>query len=119
MKRFLAFIVLLSHMNTSMLMPQAPEQDVYDANGNQVDDINSVVELIMVKLGLDQTPDDEDSDNGQNFHLVNMVDYYYEPVYTLVKNNTLSEKENKAFGYFADSKIQQISYDLIIPPPKA
>jgi hypothetical protein len=35
MKRFLAFILLLSHINTSMLLPQVPEVDVYDANGNQ------------------------------------------------------------------------------------
>jgi hypothetical protein len=41
MKKLLAFILLLSHMNTSMFLPQVPEDDIYDGNGNQVDDINS------------------------------------------------------------------------------
>ncbi|MEO6813568.1 MAG: hypothetical protein ABI172_06525 [Ginsengibacter sp.] len=118
MKRLLAFIVLLSHMNTSMFLPQVPEVDIYDANGNQVDDINSVVEYVMVKLGLDHTADDEDSDNGQNFHLVKMVDYFYQPFFSLIESNSPLGNESDNFRQFTNDKISMISYDLIVPPPK-
>ena len=69
MRRVLAFIVLLSHMNTSMLLPQCAIPDVYDSNGNQIDDITSIVELIRVDLGYDHHADDENDDSGQSFHV--------------------------------------------------
>jgi hypothetical protein len=31
MKKLLAFLLLISHMNTSMLLPQVPEVDLVDA----------------------------------------------------------------------------------------
>ena len=72
MKKIVAFILLLCHMNTSMFLPQMDEEDVYIASGQQVDDINSVVEYVdQVMLGhKDDTPEDEDDDSGQNFLLV-------------------------------------------------
>ena len=76
MKKILAFFLLISHMNTSMFLPQVPEDDVYDTNGNQLDDINSIVEYVMVKIGLDHTADDEDNDSGQNLHVVTGFSIY-------------------------------------------
>lgn len=100
-----------------MLLPQVPEADIYDSNGNQIDDITSIVELIRVKLGYDKHADDEDSDNGQNFHIVTL-DYaiqlfpqkitYYSPA----KKKKQSYIEN-------DSKTSSVVNDIIVPPPEA
>lgn len=117
MRRLVAFILLVSHMNTSMFMPQAPEADVYDSNGNQLDDITSVVELIRVKLGYDHHADDENDDSGQSFHIVNFYEYAYQPFFTKSTNEQfLRLKEN--FPDFTESKIPSISYDILVPPPK-
>ncbi|MEO5649296.1 MAG: hypothetical protein ABIR03_05150 [Ginsengibacter sp.] len=118
MKRLLAFILLLSHMNTSMFLPQVPEVDTYDANGNQLDDINSIVEYVMVKMGLDHHADDEDSDNGQNLHLVTGFQYTFEPFFTQIHKD-YSENKSNFFPEYSQSKISFISYDIIVPPPKA
>ncbi len=116
MKRFLAFLLLVSHMNTSMFLPQAPEEDVYDANGNQLDDITSIVELVRVKLGWDHTADDENDDNGQNFHIVNL-EYTIEPFFGEVKNE-FAIKHSKEFFDHKELKIPSVSYDILVPPPK-
>ena len=118
MKRLLAFILLLSHMNTSMLLPQVPEDDVYDANGNQVDDINSVVEYVMVHLGIDHHADDEDDDQGQNFHIVKIFEYCFQPVFSDIKTNEFTITKQAMFGVYKESKIPNVSFDIIIPPPK-
>ncbi len=117
MKRLLAFILLLSHMNTSMFLPQVPEDDVYDGNGFQVDDINSIVELVMVKLGIDHHADDEDDDQGQNFHLVKIFEYCF-PQFDNIKTKDLFITSQSMFQEYKEDKIPQISFDIIIPPPK-
>lgn len=119
MKKLLAFILLLSHMNTSMLLPQAPEDDVYDKNGNQVDDINSIVEFVMVHLGIDHHADDEDDDQGQNFHIVKVFEYCFQPVFNNIKTNEFSITEHAMFGEYKEDKIPNISLDITIPPPKS
>lgn len=105
-------------MNTSMFLPQVPETDIYDANGNQVDDINSVVEFVMVKLGLDHRADDEDDDSGQNFHIVKIVEYCFRPEFTTLKKAGVFLKKAN-FPEYQQNKITRISFDVIIPPPKA
>ncbi len=119
MKKLLAFILLLSHMNTSMLLPQAPEDDVYDKMGNQVDDITSIVELVMVKLGIDHHADDENDDQGQNFHIVKAFEYCFQPVFNNIKTNEFFITKQSMFGEYKESKIPNVSFDIIIPPPKS
>lgn len=104
-------------MNTSMFLPQAPEQDVYDANGNQLDDITSIIELVRVKLGYDHRADDENDDSGQNFHIVNTT-YTVEPVSREIKKE-LAINNSENFQHFIESKIPSVSYDILVPPPKA
>ncbi len=118
MKKLLAFLLLISHMNTSMFLPQVPESDVFDAGGNQVDDVNSVVEFIMVKLGVDHRADDEDDDNGQNLHLVKITELFFQPAFSEPKNNEFTVSEQGTFSEYKENKISLISYDIIIPPPK-
>ncbi len=104
-------------MNTSMFLPQAPMADVYDANGNQQDDITSIVELVRVKLGFDHKADDENDDGGQNFHIVNL-EYTVEPFNTEVKNEFVQE-DSKDFHELSKMLIPSVSYDILVPPPKA
>ena len=119
MKRLLAFILLLSHMNTSMLLPQAPEADVYDGNGNQLDDITSIVELVMVKLGIDHHADDENDDQGQNFHIVKIFEYCFQPVFSEISDKGFAIDKKAMFGVYKENKTTDVSFDIIIPPPKA
>ena len=118
MKKVLAFILLLSHMNTSMFLPQVPEVDTYDANGNQLDDINSIVEYVMVQVGLDHHADDEDDDSGQNLHVVTGFQYTFEPFFGYVAKH-YAEINTNLFSEYHQQKIPSIAYDIIVPPPKA
>ncbi len=101
-----------------MFLPQVPEADVYDGQGNQVDDVNSVAELIMVKMGFDHHTDDEDDDSGQNLHLVKIQGLYFQPTFCDSKTNEFAVTESATFGEYSNHKIPHISYDIIIPPPK-
>ena len=118
MKKTLAFLVLLSHMNTSMFLPQSPEQDAYDASGRQLDDINSVVEYIQVSLGGDVSSDDEDDDNGQTFHLVKASNYYFTQHYSIVQSKKTAVRNPRDFVEYRSGKIRTISIEIITPPPE-
>jgi len=106
-------------MNTSMFLPQTDEQDQYDANGNQIDDINSVVEYIEVALGYDHHPDDEDDDSGQHFVLVKATDSFYEQYSFIIDKKVLFSSDKKKFPDYIESKLLTPSFDILTPPPKA
>src|SRR5450755_4028384 len=91
LRNLVIFIVLLVHINGSMFLPQVAEQDIYDAQGNQEKDINTVIEYVSeVILGKhDKDPIDNDNDDGQNFHLVKIVDYYFQLDFTDIKHKPL------------------------------
>lgn len=105
-------------MNTSMFLPQVAEEDQFDANGRQIDDLNSVVEYIAVAMGYDHTADDEDDDSGQNFHLVKAFDYNFEQQYSLLQEDS-GEKTTPEFSRFITASIQPVSFDVVTPPPEA
>lgn len=117
MKKVFAAILLLCHMNTSMFLPQVQEQDVYDANGYQVDDINSIVELINVELGYDTTADDEDSDNGQNFHLVKSFEYNFQQQSIQVVREDFVPVKKHEFAEYRLTLLPIVSIDVLTPPP--
>lgn len=117
MKRFLAFLLLLSHMNTSMFLPQIAEEDLYDANGQQQDDITSVVEYVRVALGYDKTADDENDDNGQNFHLVKAVNYNFQRQLIVIEKNYFAEIKRNIFSDYKISVPLSPTYDILTPPP--
>lgn len=119
MKKLLAFILLLSHMNTSMFLPQEPEDDQYDANGSRIDDVNSVTEFIAVYLGYDHSADDEDDDSGQHFHLVKAFDYTFEQHYSLVEKAPVADNRNNQFPEYITAPLQVVIKDIITPPPEA
>ncbi|MEO6682601.1 MAG: hypothetical protein ABIN48_07220 [Ginsengibacter sp.] len=116
MKRLVAFLLLISHMNTSMFLPQVPQDDVFDEHGNQLDDLNSIVEVIMVYLGIDDVADDEDADNGQNFNMANPP--CITPPYSSEINNPLIDEKDINYSISSKSVIALMAYDVILPPPK-
>lgn len=117
MKKCIAFLLLLCHMNTSMFLPQVQEEDMYSATGQELDDINSIVELVNVELGYDTTADDEDSDNGQNFHIVKSTDYCSQQQSVLLERTDYKELNNKIFSEYRISSAQSVFTDVLTPPP--
>jgi hypothetical protein len=120
MKKFLAFIVLICHVNFTMLLPQVPEQDIVLSNGQKVDDINSVLEFIdQVVFGHeDPTPDDEDDDNGQNFLVVKSLDFIFQSHLSVLGMSTPSGLQSD-FSDYMDGICLEPIFDTLSPPPKA
>jgi len=119
MKRLIAFILLVSHMNTSMFLPQVAEDDVYDAKGQKKDDINSVVEYIRVALGYDKTADDEDDDSGQNFHLEKNISYNFQQEVIIIKTENLSGFKKDPFPEYKIPLLQSPAFEILTPPPNS
>jgi hypothetical protein len=115
------FIVMLVHINGSMFLPQVPEQDIYNAQGQQEKDINTVIEYIdeVIIGNHDKDPVDEDNDDGQNFHLVKIVDYYFEIDFAPVKHKPLISATKQQFCLFSEEKLHPVILDILAPPPKA
>lgn len=118
MKRLLALLVLLSHMNTSMFMPQVQEQDIYDASGKKIDDINSVIEYIGVTLGIDHTADDEDDDTGQYFHVIKAAPYYSPQHIAEVRGKKCPVIKSRCFTEYKPVRLKRIALEIITPPPE-
>ena len=118
MKKALAFILLMCHINASMFLPQIAEDDVYDSSGKQVDDINSVIEYFQVALGYDHHADDEDDDNGQNFHVTKNVEYNYHQINIAVEYTKFVTVAPRKFHDIIEPGFQAFSPDIISPPPE-
>jgi len=121
LRKILAFILLLNHLNTSMFIPQMAEVDRYDSNGTQIDDVNTLVEYIdQVVLGnYDPTPEDEDDDTEQPYHITKIIDYCWHPyvaeVHTKVTSNT---EPAKVFTGYIEHKPAPGFLHILIQPPK-
>ena len=121
LRNLVIFIVLLVHINGSMFLPQVAEQDIYDAQGTQQKDINTVIEYVSeVILGKhDKDPIDNDNDDGQNFHLIKIVDYYFQLGFTDIKHKSLTAASKQPFPIFTEEKLPPVTLDILAPPPKA
>ncbi len=119
MKKLFTYILLLCHMNASMFLPQVAEMDIVNTQGQYKDDINSIAEYVCVVLGYDHTPDDEDDDSGQNFHLVNACDYFYQQEIKILEDQQLAAPSAPSYRGFTAGKFSTPYYDIIAPPPKA
>lgn len=120
MKRILAFILIICHLNTALFQTQLAEQDKYDMHGKLVDDINSAAEFFseVVMGNVDETPEDEDEDTGNDYQAVKTVDYYFLSALkvplapaTHPINHVVSETEH--------FQLLEVSLDIPYPPPEA
>lgn len=122
LKRILAFILILSHLNTSMFIPQMNEEvDVYDSAGNQVDDINTLIEYIdQDVLGhYDPTPEDEDDDTDRPLHIIKIVDYTWHPYHEEAQTKaSLHEEPAVVFTGYIENKPTPGFPHILLPPPK-
>jgi hypothetical protein len=116
--RLLAFLTLLVHINTSLLLPQVEERDLY-AHGRQIDDINTLVEYVQQEVMdiADDSPEDEDNDKEQNYksscfdelYLVRQRVFIQEPQITFLRN----------YPEYSTPKTFFPICDVQLPPPKS
>jgi len=120
LRNLVIFIVTLIHINGSMFLPQVAEQDIYNAQGQQQKDINTVIEYVdEVILGNhDKNPVDGDNDDGQNFHLVKIVDYYFAISFSSIKHKPVITSQKKQFCLFPEEKLYPVTLEILAPPPK-
>jgi hypothetical protein len=120
LKKPLAFLLLISHINFFMFIAQVDEVDAYAADGHRINDINSLAEYIndVVLHNQDKPRDDEDDDNARYFHPGNLADYSLgQPV--IVSGLKIGEEvREKSFPRVNDQNIHSIFYDVITPPPR-
>jgi len=120
LRNLVIFIVTLIHINGSMFLPQVAEKDIYNAQGQQQKDINTVIEYIdEVILGNhDKNPVDGDNDDGQNFHLVKIVDYYFQIEFSSIRHKPVLTTSKKQFCIFPEEKLYPVTLEILAPPPK-
>ncbi|HWJ92520.1 MAG TPA: hypothetical protein VNR87_15490 [Flavisolibacter sp.] len=121
MKNLLAFLVLLSHMNFSMFIPQLDEQDEQDEAGCQLDDVNSLYEYIdQVVLGhKDDTPEDEDNDSPAVYHIVKINGYSFSQNIVVIKRPELMLRNKAPYPLFVTQKMPSVFFEIQSPPPEA
>lgn len=115
----LAFLLLLLHINSAMFIAQVDEQDVYDAKGQQVCDVDTLTDWLQETFSKKDAPkqhQDEDDDNARFFHILN-PHHIFSPYFVLVKKPTVSSNgcfvpvvnETALFAGF---------FSIQVPPPK-
>ncbi|HEY8898628.1 MAG TPA: hypothetical protein VIM79_27555 [Niastella sp.] len=105
-----------------MFIPQMAEADVYDAGGQQVDDINTLVEFIDQEVmgHNDSSPEDEDDDSGNPYHIIKMVDYTWHPYVAEIQTKpTVTDQPVKSFTGYIEHELMPGFSNIVIPPPKA
>jgi len=116
--KILAFIVLLAHVNFAMFIAQVDEVDAYDKNGQQQEDINSLVEYLAVACHIKHKPlKDSDDDNARYFHISKFDNYNFSQFGTIKKEYFFTGKTK--FPPRIEKKVSPIFLDIQSPPPKA
>ena len=115
--KIIAFIVLVSHINFSMFIAQIDEVDVFDKNGQQREDVNSLIEYLANTFHVKHKPlKDSDDDNARYFHVIKLP--------SCIIPQPIVEKENnfhfidKSFSLYIEKKLISLSLDIQGPPPK-
>jgi hypothetical protein len=112
---------MLVHVNGSMFLPQVAETDIYNTNGQQQDDINTLIEYAerIISDTPTSNPVDEDNDQGQNFHLVKIVDYCYAIEFSSIRHKPVVAAEKNKYCIFPEQEIYPVTLEILAPPPKA
>lgn len=122
LRKILAIILLINHLNTSMFIPQMAEVDYYDSMGNQIDDINTLVEYIDQNIlgHPDYSPEDEDDDSGQPYHIVKIMDYTWHPYVAEVQTKVnFTDQPAKVFTGYIEHKLTPGFPHSLLQPPRA
>lgn len=117
MKQVLALILLLSHVNFAMFIAQVDEVDIVGTNGQQQEDINSLIQYIGQVFHIEHKPlKDGDDDNARYFHASKFDDYSFCQGGILKKEYFFAGTK---FPPCIEEKINSIYLDIQGPPPKA
>ena len=120
MKKLLAVLILLYHVNFFMFIPQLDEVDQYDSKGMVIDDINSLTGYIdqAVFGHKHSSPQDEDDDNARYFQLVNIDGYNFQQqiIESIEGHFILSNKVT--YPSTIETKICTVHGDITTPPPR-
>lgn len=116
--KILAFILLLSHINFSMFIAQVDEIDVYDKNGQQEEDVNSLVEYLADTFHIKHRPlKDSDDDSARYFHASKFDDYNFSQLGIIKKEFFFTGRVK--FPPHVEKLLPSFSLDIPGPPPKA
>ncbi len=120
MKKVLAFVVLLSHINFGMFIPQVDELDMYDGNGQQMDDINSLFEYLdYVVIGnKDDSPQDEDDDTARYFSMAKLTNYSFCQQIIERRKDYSAASQKKTYPLYIIPGLNSRNDDIVSPPPE-
>ena len=118
-KRISAVILLLLlYTNSSLVVPQTDEVDVYGVDGVETDDINSLVEYIdqLILEHYDNSPEDEDNDFA-GYSLADYSDHCASIPFPFFRKLFLTPQVNYTVP-LDEGKRLSIFQNIIIPPPE-
>ena len=116
----LTFILLLLHVNFSMFISQVDEQDVYEAKGMHVRDIDSLTDWLQQALARHKSHshnDKKDDGDARFFHILKPT-HFFSPHFVLVKKPTVSASECYA-PLLNETRLLAGFSSIQSPPPKA
>ena len=120
MKPF-AFILLLLHINFSMFISQVDEQDMCEARGQQVHDIDTLTDWLQEAFAKDKQSgshnDKKDDNNARFFHILK-PHHFFSPHFELLKKPGADEHICYAPA-LNETRIYAGFYSIQSPPPKA
>ena len=119
--RLLTWILLLVHLNMTLLSPCVQEVDSYDRNGKIIDDINSVVEYVhQIALGhKDSTPEDEDK-GKVSYSTVLKMPVYCQMIREVAQIKTppaTLKVAKRSYPILPDPSLLRRSLEILSPPP--
>jgi hypothetical protein len=118
-KRLSSIILLLVlYINSSLVVPQVDERDVYTPRGELKDDINSMVDFVdqLVLDFKEDNPTDEDDDTA-HFNILDSDDPYTKCKTLAVINFTASENAD-GYALYDDSFEPDHFGSIHLPPPE-
>jgi hypothetical protein len=100
-----------------MFIAQIDEVDIVDNNGQQHEDINSLIQYVGQVFHMKHRPlKDSDDDNARYFHASKFDDYSFCQAGILRKEYLFASTK---FPPFIEEEINSIYLDIQGPPPKA
>lgn len=119
--KLLVFILLLLHVNSFLFISQADEQDVCEARGQQVHDIDSLTDWLQQALAKEKKKgshnEKKDDRDARFFHLLK-PHHFFSPQFVLIKKTGVSANRHYA-PVVNDSNILAGFSSIQSPPPKA
>ena len=120
LRKALALLLLISHVNFFMFIAQVDESDVYDSTGARINDINSLTEYIndVFLHNKNKSRHDEDDDNARYFHIVKLLDYSFFQQVIKIEPNQCDKEDQRSFPLINAEKPFSVFFDVVTPPPK-